>query len=277
MPTASMTESVAPAVGHLADDVADATAVLGQVHRLDSPCRGAGESLGYEVDGDHSRAFVLCDARCHVSDGPEAEDGHRSPVGNCRVFDRLPCGGQHIGEVHESRIRRALRHFDVRELCLRDAKVLGLTAGDLTVELGEAEQCCAHSLFANLGGLALGVQARIAHVAVPAGDLERNDHSVSDCQIPCLRADFLDDAHRLVAEDVTFVHEGTECFVQMQVRTADIGGRDLHDRVRRQFYPRIGNGVHADFPLALPGHCAHVVLPMERLRSSMSCTAHCLS
>ena len=54
----------------------------------------------------------------------------------------LPSGGEHVGEVDESRIRGTFGNFDMCEMCLRYSEVLSLPAGHRAVELGEAEQCC---------------------------------------------------------------------------------------------------------------------------------------
>src|SRR3546814_5328141 len=65
------------------------------------------------------------------------------------------------------------------DLCLRYSEVLSLPAGHRAVELGEAEQCCARSLIADLRRLALCVEARIAHETVATRDLERNHDAVT--------------------------------------------------------------------------------------------------
>ena len=142
-------------------------------------------------------------------------------------------------------------------LCLRDTQVLGLAPGHLAVEARIAEERGAHALIADLSGLALGVQAGIAHVAVAAGDLERDHHAVTDLQVPHLGAHLLDDAHRFVAQDVALGHECTQYLVQMQVGTADVGGGDSNDRVGRLLDPRIRDRIHTDLAFSLPGDCSH--------------------
>src|ERR1044071_7520268 len=117
------------------------------------------------------------------------------------------------------------------ELSLRDAQQFGLAAGDLAVELGVTEQRRAHALVTHLGRLALGVQLAVAHMTVAAGDLERDDDAVTRSQIARLAADFPDDAHRFVPEDVPGFHEWTQYLVEVEVRTADIGRRDLDNGI----------------------------------------------
>jgi hypothetical protein len=58
---------------------------------------------------------------------------------------------------------------------------------------------------------------------VTAGDVERDHDTISDLQVAGLGANLLDDAHRLVAEDVTFAQERPENLVEMEVRAAQPG------------------------------------------------------
>jgi len=53
-------------------------------------------------------------------------------------------------------------------MSLRHAQVLRLAAGNLAVELGEAEQRGACPLFGHLRGLALAEQMLVAHPAMAA-------------------------------------------------------------------------------------------------------------
>ena len=85
---------------------------------------------------------------------------------------------------------------------LRDTQELGLPAGDLAVELGVAEQRGALLLVAVLGRLTLREEIALAHPAVAAGDVEGDHDAVARRDLGDLGADLLDDAHRLVAEDV---------------------------------------------------------------------------
>ena len=66
-----------------------------------------------------------------------------------------------------------------------------------------------------------------------------------------LGADRLDDAHRLVAEDVALVEERAEHLVQVQVRAAEPGRGDPDDRVGRLLDRRVGDRVDADVALAV--------------------------
>ena len=176
----------------------------------------------------------------HVADRAEAEHEQGATLGHVGVRDRLPGGGQDVGEEHEALVRRALRHLDRHELGLRHPQVLRLGARHLAVQLAEAEQRGAHALVAHLGGLALRVQPLGAHPAVPATDLERHDDPVPDLEVARLGADLLDDAHRLVTEDVALAHERAERLVEVQVRAADSARGDPDDRIVR--FLEIGSG-----------------------------------
>ena len=130
----------AAAVGQLAERLADV--VVGRRRRAPR-CRArarASSRSGTRSMPITSGAAVLGDARAHVADRAEAEDRDRAAVGDVRVLDRLPRGGQDVGEVDEAVVRRALGHLDRPVLGLRHAQELGLAAGHLAVELRVAEQ-----------------------------------------------------------------------------------------------------------------------------------------
>ena len=129
--------------------------------------------------------------------------------------------------------------------------------GTCAIELGVAEQRGTHPLIADLRGLTLSEQLLITHVATAARNLEGDHHSVANGEIGYLRADLADDSHRLVAEDVSGVHEGTEHLIEMKVGSTDVGRRHLDDGVRRLFDLRIRDGIHAHVPFAVPGDCLH--------------------
>jgi hypothetical protein len=58
---------------------------------------------------------------------------------------------------------------------------------------------------------------------VPAGDVEGNHDPVPRLDLLHFGADLLDDAHRLVAEDVALLQEGGEDLVEVQIGAADRG------------------------------------------------------
>ena len=102
-----------------------------------------------------------CAIRQHIWPiGPRPSTTTRAAVGDRRVLDRLPGGRQHVGEVEEALVGRALGHLDRPVLRLRHAQELGLAAGHLAVELRVAEQRGALAVLAHLRRLALRLQVR---------------------------------------------------------------------------------------------------------------------
>ena len=59
---------------------------------VDTALCGAGQPLGYQVDGDDPVAQMICDARGHIPDRTQPEYGDRATVGNVGVRHRLPGG-----------------------------------------------------------------------------------------------------------------------------------------------------------------------------------------
>ena len=168
------------AVGELAHRAGHAVGAA-DVDRPHAVALRAGEPLGHEVEPDDQLgAEVLGDAARHLADRAEADDGDAAALRDLGVADGLPRGGQHVGEEQEAVVGRAVGDLDRPVLGLRDAQQLGLAAGDLAVELRVAEQRGAHALVADLRRLALRLQPVVAHEAVPAGDVERDDHPVAD-------------------------------------------------------------------------------------------------
>ena len=151
-----------------------------EVEHLDAAGAHALEPLGDEIDADHALAAMLGDPGGHIPDRTEAEHDQRPTIGHVGVLNALPGGRQHVGEEHEPIVRRSFGHLDRQEVAERDAQQLGLSAGDLPVELGVAEQRRARAVLVHLGRLALGMQVVAAHPAVAAGDVERDHDPVAD-------------------------------------------------------------------------------------------------
>src|SRR5207237_10827228 len=115
------------------------------------------QPLRSQVNAEHLlEAAVPGDPGAHVADRPETEDGERAAGRHIGVLDRLPRGGQHVGQVHEPVVRRALGYLDRAELGLRYPQELRLPTGYLTIELGVPEQRRALAVPGHLRRLALG-------------------------------------------------------------------------------------------------------------------------
>ena len=244
-------------LGEVADHVADLALVeVTDVDGLDSEAAHSSEPLGDEVDGDHFVTAVRGDPAGHVADRSDAQHGHRAAGRDGGVLNRLPRRGQHVGQVEEAVVGRALGHLDRVVVGATDAEVLRLRAGHGAVELGVAVERGTHPLFADLGGLALRLQAEVAHLAGAAGDLEGYDDPVTDLEVD-RRADVLDDADGLVPEDVAGRQERPEHLVEVQVGTADRSRRDPDDGVRRLLDDRFGDGVDPHVAGAVPRERSH--------------------
>src|SRR6185437_2045453 len=189
----------------------------------------------------HPRAAVPGDPGAELPDRPQAEHGHAAAGRDVGVLDRLPRRGQDVGQVEEALVGRPRRDLDRPEVRHRHPQELRLPAGHLPVQLGVAEQRRPGVVLVVLRRLALRVPLPLAHPAAPAGDVERDNHPVARAHVRRrLRAGLFHDAHGLVAEDVTAVEERAEHVVQVDVRTADRGGGDPHDRVGRLLDLRVG-------------------------------------
>jgi len=108
-------------------------------------------------------------------------------------------------------------HLDRPVAGVGHTEVFGLAARNRTVQLGIAEQGSSRAFVHNLGGLALRLQALPAHIAVPTGNIEGNDHAVPLLEVGDLTAHFFDDAHRLVPDHIAFVHVWPQDFIQVEV------------------------------------------------------------
>ncbi len=247
----------AATVGAVADDVAEIAARITEVDRLHTAGSGTSEPFRHQIDRDHARTPMHGDTSCHLADRTQPQHRDRAPVRNVRVFHRLPGGGQHVREVGEAVVRRPIRNLDVSRIGQGHTEILRLRTRHAAVQLRVAEKCCATPLFPNLSRFTLRLEPVVAHEAAAARDLERDDHSVSRSQAGDTGADFFHDPHRFVPENVAGRHEGAEHLVQVQIRPADVGGRDSNDGVGRFLDLCVRDIVDADLSTTLPCHCLH--------------------
>src|SRR3954453_17794283 len=99
------------------------------------------EALRDAIDADHDLGSVLaCDPGGHLADRPQPIDSDAATLRDGRVLDRLPGGGEDVGEEQEVLVRLAvLGHLDRPEMSLGNAQELRLSARNLAVELRVAE------------------------------------------------------------------------------------------------------------------------------------------
>ncbi|CAH0295882.1 hypothetical protein SRABI128_04026 [Microbacterium sp. Bi128] len=230
---------------------------VGEVEGLHPVALGHRAALGDRVDRQDAVAQVHADARRELPHGPEPHDRERPAVGDVRVLHALPGGRHDVAEEQVPVVGQVVADADVVVVGQRHPQVLGLPAGHLAVQLGEAEQRRAAVVLAHLRGLTLRLQSAQAHEAVSARDVEGHHDAVADRERRHGRAHLDDDAHGLVSEHIALVEERPEEFVQVQVGAADRRRRDLHDRVGRFEDRGVGNLLDAHVALALPGQCLH--------------------
>ena len=73
----------------------------------------SGKAFGHSVDADHHLdPAVAGDPAGHVADRAETEDDEAATTGHLGPLDCLPGCRQHIGEVHEAVVGRAVWHLD---------------------------------------------------------------------------------------------------------------------------------------------------------------------
>ncbi len=256
----------APAAGEVPYGVPHVLAVDPQIQGVHAPRGGALQPVGHQIHPDDEPGpAVQGDPGRHVADRPEPEDGQAAARGHRRVFDGLPGGRKHVRQIDEPVVGRAVRDLDGQGVAEGDAEQLGLPAGHLTVELGVAEQRGTAAVLPDLGGLALRLEPLAAHEAVTAGDVERDHDTVPAADRRHVGAGLLDDAHRLVPQDVARVEVGAEHLVEMQVRAADAAGGDPHDDVRGFLDDRVGDRLDTDVAPPLPGQCTHALSSLVRV------------
>ena len=139
--------------------------------------------------------------------------------------------------------------------------------GTCAVELGVAEQRGAGALLAAPGWSRTGTAAPASHMKQWPQEM-LNGITTRSPGVMCvdLRAHLLDDAHRLVTEDIPLVDERAHDLVEVQVGPAHAARGDAHDGVRRLLDRRIGDRVHADVSLAVEGDCFHARPSTRRRR-----------
>src|ERR1044072_7162378 len=101
-----------------------------------------------------------------------------------------------------------------------------------------------------------------------ARDRKRIHHSIADLQIFDARPHLDNFPHELVAENVALHHGGDVPVIDMQVRAADGGGRNLDNGVPRIEDFRVGDILNAQTRYAVPAIRFHVATPSRDRRPS---------
>nr|WP_230198286.1 hypothetical protein [Flaviflexus massiliensis] len=206
-------------------------AVLGGIQRFNAVTLGHGATLGHCIRRDHPVAQVLADPGGHLPDRAQTQHRQRAAVGDRRVVHGLPGGGHDVGKKQVALVFADVGNLDRPVVRVRHAQVLRLPAGHRAVKPRVTEELRAGPVFADLGGFTLRLQSLAAHEAMPAGNVEGDDHPIPRLDVSDGRADLFDDAHGLMADDVALVHERCQHLIEVQVRSADGGRGDPDDRI----------------------------------------------
>ena len=142
-----------------------------------------------------------------------------------------------------------------------NAQKLGLSAGHVPVELRETQHRRAHALLVDLRRLALRLETLAAHKAVSARDVKRHHDAVAGAYLRDLRANFLDDTHRFVTEDIALLDEHAEHLIEVQVGSANRRRRNAYDSVGGLLNGWIGYVIHPYVALTVPRYRFHVFYP----------------
>jgi hypothetical protein len=114
-----------------------------------------------------------------------------------------------------------------------------------------------------VGGVAQREQGPLTEPTLAAGNREGHHHPVANFKLCDLPADF-DDAHGLMAQNVTFFHGGHQPVVEVQVGAADGRGGDLNDGVGGIDEFGVGHGLDPHVFFAVPAECFHVMALLLR-------------
>src|SRR5919199_2391743 len=237
------------------------------------------------VDGDDAlRAEHHGAGDGELPDRPGAEDGDHLPALDLAELGAHVARREDVREEQHLLVREVVLDLDRADVGERDARVLGLAAGVSAGQVRVAEdpgRPVAEDLLGHapvgVAVLAGGVELVPARPAVAAGDRERHDDAVADLEVPHPTADLDDLAHELVAEDVPLPHRRDVAVVEMQVRPADGGRADLHDRVAVVEDLRVGDVLDLDRVAAGPHVGAHQTPAFSSSDSVSGWAGRCLS
>jgi hypothetical protein len=105
-------------------------------------------------------------------------------------------------------------------------------------------------------------EAALAVLAVAAGDVEGQDHSVADLDLVDSVPHLDDLAHVLVAEPASRLEVGAT-LVHVQVGAADVGRGDAHEHIGRALDPGIRDVSDVDLSGSVVHDCLHVSSSMR--------------
>jgi hypothetical protein len=173
----------------------------------------------------------------HLANGSRTPNGDNISLVDAGVDNSVPAGADHVREVQSLLIRNIVGKLEKVDVAVGHASELGLAASKATREVRVSEHACGpaavHGVLnsVRIGALALRRLFLVAVIALPAGDLEGCDHTVTLLQILDTRSHLVHDTAELVAQDVALLQLNNSAMVKVQVAAADGAAGDLEDDI----------------------------------------------
>jgi hypothetical protein len=181
-------------------------------------------------------------ANRELADRAAAPDRHGIVTLNVALLDGHISGRENVRQKDKLVIVELFRHFLQVHVAQWHAQELGLPARvpPRKVRIAKHAGCrlaehCFAEVRLRVRILAAAPQLSTAEKALAAAHKKWNRHAVADLHFVSVdaRAEFLDDAHRLVAEDIAGLHKRDEAVDQVQVGAADTRRGYANDGVAR--------------------------------------------
>src|ERR1039458_1336831 len=201
----------------------------------------------------------------HQPDRPASVNDDGFPWFYAGQFGGMPPRGENIGQHHIVILLflRVIREFQTIEVGIGHAKVFGLAA---------AVRSHPRAAMGRAGRSGIGSKTKPSHPRLTiftksAGNIERQTNPVTHFNPVHGFAHLHDLAEILVAEDSAFLHVGP-AFIHMQIRTADVSARDLHQHIGGPFDFRVGHILYPHVAGSIVNQCFHIVdLSRKTLRA----------
>ena len=247
--------------GQLADRVD--RVLLAEVDRLSARAARQREPVCVLVDDDHAaRAEQVGADDREDADRPGAEDDHGVAVGDLRQLGAEVARREDVRDQDRLLVGHLLGQPNQRRVRVRDPRLLGLQAVERAGLLRAAEERRPGLRAVRVGAVALGVVTRAAVRAGAAADRRADHHALARLEVAHLRAERLDDADALVAEDRPRLHARHRAADEVQVGAADRARRQADDGVLGVLDLRLGDVVDANVPDPVENDSFHpVALP----------------
>ena len=250
MPPSSSWTAATPSSPRCLDDVGRAE-VAGQRLPVGVPRHGD-DAVRAEASGRDDGA------QAH---GPVADHDDGGALPDAGGSRRVVAGAHHVGEREQAREQRIVRPVAEAGTATSVPSAIGTrTASPWPASIGRPSSSSPPH------------QAPLAHevctplrqcTQVPSRQRERRDHEVADRERRHVGADVLDDADELVPDAVRLGRLG-HAAVGPQVRPADAGGGDAHQRVGRPLDRGVGHVLDPDVAGGVDQGGAHGWLPNRR-------------